>query len=285
MVDALLFFALLTAVSVAAGFMGSLTGLGGATFLVPIYVLFLGMPIQYAAGASLISTIATSSGAGSAYVRDRLTNVRIGMSLEIATTSGSIVGSLAAAWVYAHKLQRVIYILFGVVLLGSIYTQVTRSRHELPDPKPPDRWTKWLQLCGRYYDQALGREVEYCGVRWWLGELIMFAAGVVSGLLGIGSGALKVVAMDWAMNLPIKVSTTTSNFMIGVTAAAGSSIYWSLGYIQPFFAAATAIGVLAGSFMGSKVLLWLRSATIRHIFTVILAALGIQMLLRGLGFY
>jgi uncharacterized membrane protein YfcA len=117
--------------------MGSLTGLGGATFLVPIYVLFLGMPIQYAAGASLISTIATSSGASSAYVRDRLTNVRIGMSLEIATTSGSIVGSLAAAWVYAHGLQRVIYILFSVVLLGSIYTQVTRSRHELPTPSPP----------------------------------------------------------------------------------------------------------------------------------------------------
>jgi hypothetical protein len=174
-----------------------LTGLGGATFLVPIYVLFLGMPIQYAAGASSISTIATSSGAGSAYVRDRLTNVWIGMSLEIATTSGSIVGSLAAAWVYIHRLQRVIYILFGVVLLGSIYTQVTRSRHELPDPKPPDRWTKWLQLCS---------------LRWWLGELIMFAAGVVSGLLGIVSGALKVVAMDWAMNLPIKVSTATSNF-------------------------------------------------------------------------
>ena len=156
-----------------------------------------------------------------------------------------------------------IYILFGVLLLGSIYTQVTRSEHELPDPKPPDRWIKWLQLCG---------------LRWWLGELIMFAAGVVSGLLGIGSGALKVVAMDWAMNLPIKVSTATSNFMIGVTAAAGNSIYWSLGYIQQFFAATTAIGVLAGSFMGSKVLLRLRSATIRHIFTVTLAALGIQML-------
>jgi uncharacterized membrane protein YfcA len=234
MVDALLFFALLTAVSVAAGYMGSLTGLGGATFLVPIYVLFLGMPIQYAAGANFISTIATSS---------------------------------------------------GVVLLGSIYTQVARSRHELPDPKPPDRWTMWLQLCGRCYDHVLGREVEYCVVRWWLGELIMFAAGVVSGLLGIGSGALKMVAMDWAMNLPIKVSTATSNFMIGVTAVVGSSIYWSLGYIQPFFAATTAIGVLAGSFMGSKVLLRLRSATIRHIFTVILAALGIQMLLSGLGLY
>ncbi len=195
---------MLTAVSVAAGFMGSLTDLGGATFLVPIYVLFLGMPIQYAAGASLISTIAMSSGAGSAYVRDMLTNVRIGMSLEIATTSGSIVGSLAASWVYIHRLQRVIYILFGVVFLGSIYTQVTRSRHELPDLKPPDRWTKWLQQCGRYYDHVLGREVEYCGVRWWLGELIMFAAGVVSGLLGIGSGALKVAGLETFLRVFVK---------------------------------------------------------------------------------
>lgn len=168
-------------------------GLGGATIVVPIYVLFLGMPIQYAEGTCLISTIATSSGAGSAYVRDKSTNVRIGMSLEIATTSGSIVGSLAAAWVYTHRIQRVIYVLYGVVLLGSIYTQVTRSRDELPDPKPPDSWTMRLQLCGRYYDHVLGREVEYCGVRWWLGELIMFATGVISNLLGIGSGALKVV--------------------------------------------------------------------------------------------
>ncbi|MDT7868582.1 MAG: sulfite exporter TauE/SafE family protein [Thermoproteus sp.] len=285
MLDALLLFAVLALTSLAAGFMGSLTGLGGATFLVPIYVLFLGIPIQYAAGASLISTIATSSGAGSAYVRDRVTNVRIGMSLEIATTSGSIVGSLTAAWVYAHNLQHAIYIVFAVVLLGSIYTQITRSKYELPKPMPPDRWTKWLQLHGRYYDPALGREVDYHGVRWWLGELIMFAAGVISGLLGIGSGALKVLGMDWAMNLPMKVSTTTSNFMIGVTAATGSSIYWFFGYIQPFFAAATAIGVLAGSFVGSKVLLRLRNVTIRYIFMAILAILGVQMLLRGLGLY
>ncbi|MGC9051016.1 sulfite exporter TauE/SafE family protein [Pyrobaculum sp.] len=285
MLDALLLFLVLALTSMAAGFMGSLTGLGGATFLVPIYVLFIGIPIQYAAGASLISTIATSSGAGSAYLRDRVTNVRIGMSLEMATTSGSIVGSLTAAWVYAHNLQHVIYAIFGIVLLSSIYTQITRSKLELPKPKPPDRWTKWLQLYGRYYDPALGREVDYHGVRWWLGELIMFAAGVISGLLGIGSGALKVLAMDWAMNLPMKVSTTTSNFMIGVTAATGSSIYWHLGYIQPYFAAATAIGVLAGSFLGSKVLLKLRNVTIRYIFMAILAILGIQMLLRGLGLY
>lgn len=285
MLEAFALFALLFLASLASGFMGSLTGLGGGTFLVPIYVLFLGIPIQYAAGASLISTIATSSGAGSAYVRDRITNVRIGMSLEIATTLGSIVGSLTAAWIYAHGLQRAIYIIFGIVLLGSIYTQITKSRHELPEPKPPDRWTKWLQLHGKYYDLALGREVEYHGVRWWLGESIMFVAGVISGLLGIGSGALKVLGMDWAMNLPMKVSTTTSNFMIGVTAATGSSIYWLFGYIQPFFAAATALGVLAGAFLGTKILMKIRNVTIRYIFMAILAVLGVEMILRGFGVF
>ncbi|AET33075.1 putative permease K07090 [Pyrobaculum ferrireducens] len=269
----------------AAGFMGALTGLGGATFLIPIYVLFVGMPIQYAAGVSLISTVATSSGSASAYIRDRVSNVRIGMSLLTATTSGSIVGALLASWVYSHGLEHVIYIVFGVVLLGSIYTQVARARYELPDPKPPDRWTTWLRLSGSYYDPVLGREVQYHGVRWWLGALIMFAAGVISGLLGIGSGALKVLAMDWAMNLPIKVSTTTSNFMIGVTAATGSAIYWHLGYIQPYFAGLTAVGVLAGSYIGTKALMKLRSATIRYIFIAVLAVLGVQMLLKGLGLY
>ena len=278
-------FALLVSASTAAGFMGALTGLGGATFLVPLYVLFMGIPIEYAAGASLISTIATSSGAGSAYVKDRVTNVRIGMSLEVGTTSGSIMGSLAAAWVYQHNLHHVIYLVFGTVLLGSIYTQISKSKSELPEPKPPDKWTKWLQLHGTYFDPALGREISYYGVRWWLGGLIMFVAGLISGLLGIGSGALKVLAMDWAMNLPMKVSTTTSNFMIGVTAATGSAIYWHFGYIQPFLAASTALGVLLGSYVGSKVLMRLRNVTIRYIFIVILAVLGVQMLLRGLGLY
>lgn len=285
MPDVILLIAAMVLSSIASGFMGSLTGLGGATFLVPIYVLFLGIPIQYAAGASLMATIATSSGAGSAYVRDRVANVRIGMSLEIATTAGSIIGSLLAAWVYAHGLQRIIYVVFGIVLLSSIYTQITRSKFELPEPKPPDRWSKWLQLYGKYYDPTLGREVEYHGIRWWLGESIMFVAGLISGLLGIGSGALKVLGMDWAMNLPIKVSTTTSNFMIGVTAATGSSIYWFFGYIQPLFASVTAIGVLAGSFIGARVLIKLRNVTIRYIFMAILAILGIQMILRGLGIW
>jgi len=271
------FFSLVVAASVTAGFLGALVGLGGGTFLVPIYTLFLGIPIAYATGASLISTIATSSGSASAYIRDRITNVRIGMGLEIGTTAGSILGSLTAAWVYAHRLEYIIYIVFGLVLLSQVYIQLERSKSELPKPMKPDWTTRVFQLHGEYYDEALGQVVRYYGVRWGL------SAGFISGLLGIGSGALKVLGMDWAMNLPMKVSTTTSNFMIGVTAATGSAIYWSFGLIQPVLAGFTALGVLAGSMTASKILPRITNRSIRYIFTAILAFLGIEMVLRGLG--
>jgi len=267
--------------SIIAGFIGSLTGLGGATVLVPIYTLFLSIPLEYATGASLISTIATSSGAASAYVKDRITNIRIGMSLEIATTAGAIVGSLVAHYVYEHSLEFILFIIFGVVLLTSVYQQLKKASLELPKEMKPDWTTKVFQLYGKYYDQALNREVEYYGVRWWLGEIIMFFAGMISGLLGIGSGALKVIGMDWAMNLPIKVSTTTSNFMIGVTAATSSSLYWIFGYIQPVMAGITAIGVLIGSYIGSRILPKIRNVRLRLIFIIILVFLGIDMIIRG----
>ncbi|EWG06707.1 MAG: hypothetical protein ASUL_08264 [Candidatus Aramenus sulfurataquae] len=278
------FFILIILLSALSGILGALTGLGGATILVPIYTLYLGIPIVYASGASLISTIATSSGTASAYIKDRITNLKIGTGLLTATTTGSIIGSLTVAFIYSHHLQYIIYIVFGAVLLSQVYVQLQRSKFELPRGVKPDWTTRVFQLYGKYYDMVLDREVEYIGVKWWLGEIIMFFAGYISGLLGIGSGALKVLAMDWAMNLPIKVSTTTSNFMIGVTAATGSSIYWSFGYIQPFLAAGTAIGVLIGAFIGTKILVRVRNKTIRYVFTLILAFLGIQMILRGLGY-
>ncbi|MUN28844.1 sulfite exporter TauE/SafE family protein [Sulfuracidifex metallicus] len=278
-------FIVFVVASAMSGILGSLTGLGGATFLVPIYSLFLGIPIEYASGASLISTIATSAGATSANVKNKIVNIRIGMSLEIATTLGSIVGSLTVAFIYSHHLENIIYIVFGIVLLSQVYVQLQRSKFELPKPMKPDWSTKIFSLHGSYYDMALDKQVDYYGVRWWLGEIIMFMAGYISGLLGIGSGALKVLGMDWAMNLPMKVSTTTSNFMIGVTAATGSSIYWVFGYIQPFIAAATAIGVLIGAILGARLIPKVRNSRIRLIFTAILVILGIQMLLRGLGLF
>ncbi|MGC9136503.1 sulfite exporter TauE/SafE family protein [Caldivirga sp.] len=268
--------------SIFAGLLGSLTGLGGGTVLVPVLTLFLGIPIAYAAGAALISTISTSSGAASAYIKDKITNIRIGMGLEIATTTGSIVGSLTVTYIYSHNLEWIVYVVFGVVILMSIIPTAQRGKYEIPDPKPPDWTTKVFKLHGSYYDDALKTEVKYWGVRWWLGELIMFFAGFISGLLGIGGGALKVLGMDWAMNLPMKVSTTTSNFMIGVTAATGSSIYWYLGYIQPFIAAATAVGVLLGAMAGTKILVKITNKQVRWVFLAILAFLGMEMLLRGL---
>jgi uncharacterized membrane protein YfcA len=284
MFDPLTLLIILILISFISGLFGSLTGLGGAAFLIPFYTLLLGIPLRYAAGASLISTIATSSGAGSAYVRDRITNVKIAMSLEIGTTLGSIIGALTAAYIYSHSMDMIVFILFGSFLISQVYIQISRSRSELPKDLPEDKTTKIFQLYGRYYDKALKKEIIYHGIRWWLGASIMFIAGFFSGLLGIGGGALKVLAMDWAMNLPMKVSTTTSNFMIGVTAATGSSIFWIFGYIQPILAGATAIGVLLGSFLGSKILVRITNRTVRYIFSSLLIILGIEMILKGLGY-
>ncbi len=267
---------------IAAGTLGSLTGLGGATVLVPLLSLFYGIPIIFATGASLVSTIATSAGSASAYTREKITNVKVGIGLEIATTAGAIVGSLTAVYINNNHYSWMIYIIFGAVLLGSLIPTVQRGKYEEPVPRKADWSTKLFQLAGSYYDKRLKKQVNYEGVRWWLAEFIMFFAGVISGLLGIGSGALKVLGMDWAMNLPMKVTTTTSNFMIGITAATGSSIYWYNGYIQVFIAAATAIGVLIGSFIGARILMKITNKNIRWIFFAILSFLGIEMLLRGL---
>ena len=265
-----------------AGVLGSLTGLGGATVLVPLLTLFYGVPIIYATGASLISTIATSAGSASAYTKQKITNIKVGVGLEIATTTGAIVGSLTAVEVYDHHFQWIIYVIFGLVLLMSLVPTVQRGKYEVPQHIKPDWSSRLFQLAGSYYDARLKKKVDYVGVRWWLAESIMFFAGVISGLLGIGSGALKVLGMDWAMNLPMKVTTTTSNFMIGITAATGSSIYWYEGYIQLFLAAAAAIGVLMGSFMGAKILVKITNKDIRWIFFGILSFLGVEMLLKGL---
>lgn len=274
-------FLSIVAGGIAAGTIGSLTGLGGATVLVPLLSLFYGIPIIYATGASLVSTIATSAGSASAYTREKITNVKIGIGLEIATTAGAIVGSLTAVYINNNNYSWVIYLVFGIVLLASLLPTIQRGKFEEPIPRKADWTTKLFQLAGSYYDKRLKKKISYEGVRWWLAEFIMFFAGVISGLLGIGSGALKVLGMDWAMNLPMKVTTTTSNFMIGITAATGSSIYWYNGYIQIFIAAATALGVLIGSFIGAKILVKITNKNIRWIFFALLSFLGIEMLLRG----
>ncbi|MCL4365249.1 MAG: sulfite exporter TauE/SafE family protein [Candidatus Marsarchaeota archaeon] len=281
MFEVYLAFLLLT--GIVAGIVGSLSGLGGAVVIIPVLTLLLGVPIEYAAGTALIATIANSSGAASAYVKSRLSNIKIGMSLEIATTGGAIIGALIASAIYAKGLSSDIFIIFGIVLFISIIPIFMEHKKGRKRRMNKDWTTGAFQLSGKYYDRAINETVRYSGFRWWFGELVMAAAGLISGLLGIGSGTLKVLAMDWGMGLPIKVTTATSNFMIGVTAAASAAIYWSLGYVQPLLCAPIIIGILAGSYYGSKKLDDIRGSRVQVLFLVILAIAGMEMILRGFG--
>jgi uncharacterized membrane protein YfcA/uncharacterized membrane protein len=270
---------LIFAGSVAAGVLGSLVGLGGGVLIVPLLTLAFGLPIYFAIGASIVSVIATSSGAAAAYVRDHLTNLRVGMFLEIATTTGAISGAFLAAFLAPSLL----FVIFGIILLISAAPLIFKLGEELPRGVKNDRWATWLHLSSTYPDQHLGREVAYQVEHTPLGLAMMYIAGVISGLLGIGSGTFKVLAMDTIMRLPMKVSTTTSNFMIGVTAAASAGIYFSRGDIPPLVAAPVALGILLGAFLGTRLLPHLSNRILRLIFLPVLATIALQMVLRGLG--
>lgn len=271
--------ALVFGASVAAGLLGALVGLGGGILIVPLLTVGFGLDIRLAIGASIVSVIATSSGAAAAYVRDHLTNVRVAMLLELATSFGAVTGALVATALDPGAL----FLLFGGVLLLSVGPMVRKLGEEVPVGVADDRIAARLRLASSYPDRTLGRDMPYRVARVPLGFAMMYVAGVVSGLLGIGSGALKVLAMDSAMRLPIKVSSATSNFMIGVTAAASAGIYFWRGDILPVVAAPVALGVLAGAMLGAKLLVRFRSATIRRVFIVALAGISVEMLLRGLG--
>lgn len=276
----IVFVLVVLALSVAAGALGSLLGVGGGIIVVPALTLLLDVDIRFAIGASIVSVIATSSGAAAAYVRERLTNLRVAMFLEVATTAGAITGALLAGFVG----RRWLYVLFGA-LMGWSAVAVFRKRNR-GDPVPAvaaSGLSDRLRLHGSYYDEALARQVDYQVARAGRGLGLMYVAGTTSGLLGIGSGALKVSAMDLAMGLPIKVSTATSNFMIGVTAAASAGIYFARGDIDPFIAAPVAVGVLAGAMLGSRLLGRLRSSSVRVVLVALLAVVSVQMLLKGLA--
>ena len=258
-----------------AGFLGALTGLGGGVVLVPLLTIFFKVDLHYAIGASLVSVIATSSGSAAAYVKEGFSNIRIGMFLEIATTFGALLG----AFLTAHVPTRAIAITFGLMLLYSAYVSRktrTRGNTELP----PDPLATKLKMNSSFPDTNGIRHYNVYNIP--TGFSIMFGAGALSGLLGIGSGALKVVAMDQAMKIPFKVSTTTSNFMIGVTAAASAGIYLSRGYIDPTLAMPVMLGVLIGSLMGTRVLVKTKTKSLRLVFSVVIVLLGIQMLIKGL---
>jgi len=272
----LLFVLTVAAISVFAGFLGSLLGLGGGLIVIPALTLLLHVDIRLAIGASIVSVIATSSGAAAVYVRDRLANLRVAMFLELGTTTGAITGAYLAGIVH----PRLLYILFGLIL-GYSAVAMLRGRKESEEDAEVGTFTRHLRLRGSYFDDAAGEEIAYQPVRARLGLMLMYIAGTVSGLLGIGSGALKVPAMDLAMELPIKVSTATSNFMIGVTAAASAGVYFTRGQIDPFIAAPVAIGVLAGAFVGSQTLGRIGSRAVRTTFVVVLIVVAAQMLVKG----
>lgn len=257
-----------------AGMLGSLTGLGGGVVLIPLLTLVFHVDIRYAVGASLVASIANSSGAAAAYIKEGITNVRIGMFLEIATTTGAIVGAILAVYTPTH----LVAILFGFVLLFSA-AMTLRKKHEHGDSNSNSKLARIMRLNSSY--PVNGEEVPYkvSGVAG--GYALMTVAGVVSGLLGIGSGALKVLAMDGVMRIPFKVSTTTSNFMIGVTAAASAVIYLQRGYIDPGIAMPVVLGVLAGAFGGSKLLMKLNTRKLRILFCVVISALALEMIYNG----
>lgn len=274
-VNILTLSAFLAVASMAAGFLGSLTGLGGGVIIVPLLVLGLGVDIHYAAGASLVSVIATSSGAAAAYVRQRLTNVRIGMLLEIATTIGAVSG----AYIALIMNPSLIAIIFGALLIFS--AALSHKDEENSCAKPKDRLATALKLNGSYHDTN-GATKCYNVYNVPGGFALMFVAGALSGLLGIGSGAMKVLAMDRIMRIPFRVSSTTSNFMIGVTAVASAGIYFTGGYVDPGLALPVMLGVLAGSLLGARTLAHADTGRLRIIFRILLAAVAVQMIVKGL---
>ncbi len=270
------FSLLVCAGSLAAGFLGALTGLGGGVVIVPLLTVFLGVDIHYAAGASLISVIATSSGAAAAYVREGYSNIRIGMFLEVATTLGALGGAFLTAIIHPDTIS----IIFGFVLLFSAYFSMRKHKEESANGQP-DPIAARLRMDSSYPAPEGPRRYHVRRVPF--GFVMMVIAGILSGLLGIGSGAFKVLAMDQVMRIPFKVSTTTSNFMIGVTAAASAGVYLHRGYIDPGLSMPVIVGVLLGSMLGARVLVVARTGVLRFLFGLVIVALAGQMIYHGLG--
>jgi uncharacterized membrane protein YfcA len=259
-----------------AGLLGSLTGLGGGVVIIPLLTLVLGVDLHYAIGASIISVIATSSGSAAAYVKEGITNIRIGMFLEIATTISAIFGAIITVYINPSYIA----VIFGMILLFSAAMMI-RKKVDRSDNDTSGKLAVWLKLNGTY-PTADGVQ-QYAVHNVIGGFMMMFVAGIISGLLGIGSGALKVIAMDNIMRIPFKVSTTTSNFMMGVTAAASAVVYFHRGQIDPGIAMPVTIGVLLGSTLGAKILIRSKPEKLKVVFAVVVTFLALQMIYNGLS--
>lgn len=272
------FVILIFVVSIFAGIFGSIVGLGGGVVVIPVLTILLGVDIHFAIGASIVAIIGTSSGAASTYVKDKVTNLRVGMFLELASASGAIVGAAIAAYTNSPILELV----FGVILLITVIPTLTRIGEDIPKSPELKGLAKRLGLKGAYTETD-GRLIEYNATRPVSGLAGTAVAGVLSGLLGIGGGGFKVISMDLAMKLPMKVSTTTSNFMIGVTAASSAGIYFARGDVNPLIVAPVALGILIGAAIGARILLRSRNPTVRKAFAIVLAVAALQMILSATG--
>jgi len=272
------FVLLMFFVSIFAGIFGSIVGLGGGIVVIPVLTILLGVDIHFAIGASIVAIIGTSSGAASTYVKDKVTNLRVGMFLELASASGAIIGAALAAYTNSAALE----IIFGCILLISLGPMLMKLGEDIPKSPELKGLSKRLGLKGSYTETD-GRIINYNSTRPMEGLAGTVVAGVLSGLLGIGGGAFKVLSMDLAMKLPMKVSTTTSNFMIGVTAAASAGIYFARGDVDPLIVAPVALGILIGAAAGARILLRSRNTTIRKAFAAVLAIAALEMILSAAG--
>ena len=272
---------LLMGTGLLGGILGAVLGIGGGMIITPILTMLMGLPIQYAIGASIVSVIATSSGATIAYLKDEMLNLRVAMFLEIATTVGAVIGAVITGLVNG----KVLYILFGALLIFSAFNMIRKLRMKDDGVRQttPDAMATKLRLNGTYFDKATGKEVNYTVTNVPGGFAMMFGAGIASGLLGIGSGAFKVIAMDTIMHMPLKPSSATSNLMMGVTAGARATGYYFGGQLQPQIAAPLAIGILVGATVGSRVMQVLPNKVLRLIFIPVIGYMGIQMALKGFG--
>jgi uncharacterized membrane protein YfcA len=271
-------FEIIFLVAIVAGFFGAMTGLGGGTVIVPV-LTFLGVDIKMAIAASMVSVVATSCSSAAMYVRQGLVNLKVGMYLEMFTVVGAVIG----ASITLASGRQFLFVTFGAVLITAGVSLIIKQRLSLePGPRDrQDRFSRWLGLTGSYDDRAEGRRIIYYPTRAGLGGALMIIAGLIAGLLGIGAGAFKVLVQDLAMGLPTKVSTSTSNMIIGVTALAGTSVYLSAGLVEPNLAVPVILGVVVGAFIGTLLLVRMTNQTIRKYFIVVVILIGIVMIIRG----
>jgi uncharacterized membrane protein YfcA len=268
---------LLFVLAIVAGVMGAILGLGGGIILVPALTLLFKVPMRTAVAASTVSIIATSTGAAVAYLNDKLTNIRVAMWLEMGTATGAMTGALVAGYLN----QRMLFILFGLLLGYSGYNMVKTRGKERTRAVVPDKVSRRLRLAGSYYDLSLKRRVDYQVTHSILGLIIMYFSGAAAGLLGIGAGIFKVPAMDQVMGLPFKASSATSNFMIGVTAASGAVVYFARGDVQPLVTGPVVLGVLLGALVGARLMVRMQATTVRRLFIPLILYTAAVMIYKG----